>query len=397
MTERKRTPAGSSGDATVMRPFAIYILGAGFSKPAGLPLATELWGEVYRRAAPLTGRMAQFREDLEDFIKFKAECDGVQLSPDQVNYEEFLGYLDIEYHLELRGSDTWSDDGNEAQVVAKTLIGQVIAERMPSKKAIPQLYLNFVRKLQPGDTIFTFNYDVLLEHALEVAGVPFRLFPHRYTSISHGGGGTLDWSSPEVVVYKLHGSIDWFDRHSYTNLEADWKARGLAERPKHPIFNGPLNLKTTPLIDGVSHPEDSLRETYRVIDFQRFYSDPPWFLAVPKIINPSTAKVIFARQFSDFFYGLGKFFGANYYKFNIIGFSMSEHDEYARQVIYRIVKNYLTINVNDPPRPKDPIRLVDYPPDESARSQLLKRYAFLDPAKSEFLLDGFDEATVERL
>jgi hypothetical protein len=346
MTERKRTPAVSSGDATVMRPFAIYILGAGFSQPAGLPLATDLWREVSRRAAPLTGRMAQFRKDLKDFIKFKAECDGIHLSPNQVNYEEFLGYLDIEYHLELRGSDTWSDDGNEAQVVAKTLIGQVITERMPSKKAIPQLYLNFVRKLQPGDTIFTFNYDVLLEHALEVAGVPFRLFPHRYTSISHGGGGTLDWSSREVVVYKLHGSIDWFDRHSYTNLEADWKARGLTERPKHPIFNGTLDLKTTPLIDGVSHPDDSLREIYRVIDFQRFYSDPPWFLAVPKIINPSTAKVIFARQFGDFFYGLGTF-GGSHYKFNIIGFSMSEHDEYARQVIYRIVKNYLTIN--DPP------------------------------------------------
>ena len=144
-----------------LRPFAIYILGAGFSQPAGLPLGTELWREVNHRAASLTGRMAQFRQDLEEFIKFKAECDGVQLDPNQVNYEEFLGYLDIEYHLTLRGSHTWSEDGNEAQVVAKTLIGQVIAERMPSKKAIPQLYLNFVRKLQPGDKILTFNYDVL--------------------------------------------------------------------------------------------------------------------------------------------------------------------------------------------------------------------------------------------
>jgi SIR2-like domain len=374
-----------------LRPFAIYILGAGFSKPAGLPLATELWREVYRRAAPLTGSMAQFREDLEDFIKFKAECDGKQLSLDQVNYEEFLGYLDIEYHLGLRGSHTWSEDGNEAQVVAKTLIGQVIAERMPSKKAIPQLYLNFVRKLQPGDRILTFNYDVLLEHALEVAGVPFRLFHLRQYP-----DGLLDWSSAdEVVVYKLHGSIDWFDRHSYTNREADWKAHGLAERPDDPIFNGPLKLKITPLIDGASDAEDPLREIYRVMDFQRFYSDPPWFLAVPKIINPSTAKVIFARQFR-FFWGLGTF-GGSQHKFNIIGFSMSEHDEYARQVIYRLVKNYLTINDYDPPRPKDPIRLVDYRRDESSRSQLLKRYAFLDPAKSEFLLDGFDEATVERL
>jgi hypothetical protein len=99
---------------------------------------------------------------------------------------------------------------------------------------------------------------------------------------------------------------------------------------------------------------DPLREIYRVTDFQRFYNDPPWFLAVPKIINPSTAKIIFARQLSEFFYGLGGF-GFRHYKFNIIGFSMSKHDEYARQVIYRIVKNYLTIDdLNDPPRPKDP-------------------------------------------
>jgi|SRR5215831_15900352 len=140
--------------------------------------------------------------------------------------------------------------------------------------------------------------------------------------------------------------------------------------------------------------DDPLRETYRLIDFQPFYSAPPWFLAVPKIINPSTAKIIFAGQFSDFFYGKGTF-GGSHYKFNIIGFSMSEHDEYARQVIYRIVKNYLTINVDN--RPKDPIRLVDYRPDYRSRSQLLKRYAFLDPANSEFLLDGFDEATIERL
>ena len=342
--------------------------------------------------------MAQFRQDLEDFIEFKAECDGVRLSPDQVNYEEFLGYLDVEYHLGLRGSDTWSEDGNEAQIVAKTLIGQVIAERMPSKKDIPQLYLNFVRKLQPGDTIFTFNYDVLVEHALEVAKVPFRLFPNRYTSMSPQGVGTVDWSSShEVVVAKLHGSIDWFDRRRYTQREADFKAHGLAERPNDPIFNGPLRLNITPLIDGVSHPDDPLREIHRVTDFQRFYNDPPWFLAVPKIINPSTAKMIFARQLSEFFYGLGGF-GFAHYKFNIIGFSMSEHDEYARQVIYRIVKNYLTIDdLNNPPRPKDPIRLVDYRPDESDRSQLLKRYAFLDPARSEFLWDGFDEATVERL
>jgi hypothetical protein len=50
---------------------ALYILGAGFSAAAGLPLANDLWREVYRRALPMTGRAGQFREDLDAYIEFK--------------------------------------------------------------------------------------------------------------------------------------------------------------------------------------------------------------------------------------------------------------------------------------------------------------------------------------
>jgi hypothetical protein len=173
----------SADDDWETRPHAIYVLGAGFSKPAGLPLASELWPEVYRRACTLTGRMAQFREDLEDFTKFKLECDGIQLTPETVDFEEFLGFLDVEYHLNLRGPDTWSTHGNEAQVVAKTLIGQVLAERMPSREAIPSLYLNFARKLRPGDTVLTFNYDVVLE-----------------------GDGTR-WGAVQTIPFSIHESL----------------------------------------------------------------------------------------------------------------------------------------------------------------------------------------------
>jgi hypothetical protein len=118
--------------------------------------------------------MGKFRKDLDDFIRFKWECDRERVTTETVDFEEFLGFLDVEYHLGLRGSDTWSADGNEGQVVAKTLIGQVLSERMPKAAEIPPLYLNFAKKLRPGDTILTFNYDTLLERALEVTGVPFR-------------------------------------------------------------------------------------------------------------------------------------------------------------------------------------------------------------------------------
>jgi hypothetical protein len=118
--------------------FAIYILGAGFSKPAGLPLACELWDEVRRRALSLSGRASFFRDDLETYIEYRKKCDGKRLAFEEVDLEEFMAFLDIEFHLGLRGKETWSSEGNEAQVVVKTLIGEILAERMPA--SIPEQY-----------------------------------------------------------------------------------------------------------------------------------------------------------------------------------------------------------------------------------------------------------------
>lgn len=162
-----------SVDDFAAQKFAIYVLGAGFSKPAGLPLASELWTEVRERALSMTGRAGFFRDDLKEYIEYRRRCDGTDLTPETVDLEEFMAFLDIEFHLGLRGKDTWSSQGNEAQVVVKTLIGEILSERMPAK--IPEVYLRFAQILKPDDYVLTFNYDVLLERALEQAGVSYRL------------------------------------------------------------------------------------------------------------------------------------------------------------------------------------------------------------------------------
>src|SRR5262249_40253418 len=182
--------SGNTREPWWSRRHALYILGAGFSAAAGLPLADELWREVCRRAMPLTGRLGQFREDLDYYIEFKECCDGVKLSREDVNFEEFLGFLDVEHHLLLRGKDTWSDDGNESQLIVKTLIGQILTERTPQGNAIPQLYLDFADKLQPGDRVITFNYDILLERACEAVFKPYRLALMRYADVN--GRSTFD-------------------------------------------------------------------------------------------------------------------------------------------------------------------------------------------------------------
>lgn len=164
----------------VSKRFGIYILGAGFSRPAGLLLAPEFWNEVRRRGQAMSGRASQFRDDLDTYIEYKKNFDGIELTPEQVSFEDFIAFLDVEHYLGLRGKDTWSSHGNETQVVVKTLIGEILAEYMSSKDRIPELYLRFAKILKPNDYILAFNYDVLIERALEAASVPFRLFPDRY-------------------------------------------------------------------------------------------------------------------------------------------------------------------------------------------------------------------------
>jgi len=58
-----RIPGGimSEENTDTEKHFRIIILGAGFSCPAGLPLAAELFEEVRRRArVPLSGRLWNF-------------------------------------------------------------------------------------------------------------------------------------------------------------------------------------------------------------------------------------------------------------------------------------------------------------------------------------------------
>jgi hypothetical protein len=187
--------------------FRIFILGAGFSKPAGLPVAFELWNEIRGTAARLTGRARKFNDDLETYIQFRKDCDGIDLRPEEVDFEQFMEFLDIEHCLGLRGSDTWSKDGNEGTVVTKYLMAKILARQVNALDQIPELYLEFARRIGLTDTVITFNYDTLLERALDAVGKPYRLFSSRYKSVSEQSG-ILDNSREEIVILKVHGSID---------------------------------------------------------------------------------------------------------------------------------------------------------------------------------------------
>lgn len=387
----------STSESTAKR-YCIYILGAGFSRPAGLPLAYELWPEIRRRAKVANERARQhFEKDLQAYIAYKRECDGQVLSPDNVQFEEFIAHLDVEHYLGLRGSGTWSQDGNETQVLVKTLIGEILTERTPEVKDIPKLYLDFARLLKPSDVVLTFNYDVLLERALDAAGVAYRLFPSRYQSVGEGQA-EVDDSKDEVVVLKMHGSVNWFDRTQYDDLERGRLERGLPPGHGHPVFDKAEELGAKLLTDGPRRSSDPLQRVYRVADTATLYMSGLLFRATPVLLNPSPLKLVYSSIFQEFWKGLGSDGGLNF-GMTIIGFSLPPQDEYLRQVMHRLVTNYQTKHWDDGflDQRKSPLVMIDFRTDETSRRDLLDRYRFIDLSKALTLWDGLNEEALATL
>ena len=379
------------------RKYRVIIIGAGFSKPAGLPLADELWYEILRRSKSLGGRASKLNDDLEAYVAFRRDCDGIELTKEAINFEEFLGFLDIEHYFGMRGSDTWSRDGNEGQVVIKTLIGEILTKSMPHRSSIPRLYLEFANRLQPNDYVITFNYDVLLERALDAVGKPYRLFPHRYKSVSKHGS-IVDSSKEEVIILKVHGSIDWFDKSQYQERLQHYKQVGAPGGPKDILFDGRYNWGLKKLVEGPRDENDHLSQIYRVAHIEDLYKQEIIFSAVPRILSPSTNKVLYSSPLKEFWNGFGAA-GVTNFGVGIIGYSLPTHDFYARQAIYSLVKNYQEQYWDEGlfGYKKSSLVLVDYRNNEQAQENFRQSYRFVDFAKAELHMSGFDEAAIEKI
>ena len=377
-----------------MSKYRILILGAGFSCPAGLPTATELWQVILEKAKTFSGRAAKFHEDLEAYINYRRECDGDEIAADKVDFENFMKFLDIEHYLGVRGSDTWSEDGNEGTIVTKTLIGKILAQKINRLTKIPDLYLEFARRLEPNDIVITFNYDTLLENALDGVGKPYRLFLDRYKRVDEYLS-VIPEDRGEVILLKVHGSIDWFDRSFFERLEVR-HAELKASPPEDIIFSNEAELGLVPLVDGPRNDDDPLKSVYRAKNLRALYSRDLMFLATPKMLPPSASKIVYSTKMHDFWSGIGKAGPLNF-GMSIIGFSLPTHDDYVRQIIYSMVTQYQSTNwgkeVLD--MTKTPLVIVDFFKNSDAEEIFRKRYRFVDWGKAVLVRSGFNTEALD--
>jgi hypothetical protein len=150
------------------------------------------------------------------------------------------------------------------------------------------------------------------------------------------------------------------------------------------------------LVEGPRPKNDPLKEVYRVTDVNSLYRDPPLFLQTPLLVPPSTSKILWFDRFKDFWWGMDSV-GALNRRLTIIGFSLAEADDYARQVIYTITKNYQKYHWDEEELDlgkKTRMLIIDFQPDTSKQREFRKRYAFVDWSRAEARFEGFNAETV---
>jgi len=366
--------------------YNIFIIGAGFSHPAGIPLATDLWKCILQKSKEKLKRNNVeyslyeniLKPDIDSFIAYyNGSKNGQHIKyENDIELESFISYLDIEAYLGLLGSKHWSAAGNQSQILIRNYIAKIIYEkqsRMTSSDKL--LYDKFVSLLRPKDLILTFNYDTILEEALERNNIPFAFYWEKLKK-NKDGEIILDIKNEDVILLKMHGSIDWIsDKHfvSASSL-AIWN------REKK-IFNPKCIIK------GYTRKNNELRCIYRISRLSEYLSMNEPVVESPFIMSPSFNKIVYLNPLKEFWHG---FIGNGQWSERLIfiGFSLPEHDEYIRQPLYYLVKNFESSAKEDNRR----ISIVDYKISSRDQNKFKANYRFLNEEITDFYFEGFSEA-----
>jgi len=365
----------------------LFVLGSGFSQYARLPLGRELFAQVVAAAKTTVLYENILKPDIDRFRSFKKRTQGVASERQEIDAEEFTSFLDVEHFLRLKGSDVYGEEGDRSQQLIKNLIAKTLfigQQRMRPEQWTP--YTEFASRLQPQDVVITFNYDTILETSLERTRVPYRLVPQRYEDIKPGYG-TVASPETEVVVLKVHGSIDWFDRAPWEDARKYFAQFPVPIRDRHPIFGRPDRFDPTPITHEPYFPDSELHRIRRIRNIGDYLSEGDSVTVAPLILAPSYNKLLYANPLKEFWWGMDSA-GSLMESMAIVGFSLPPHDQYAVQAIYAAVRNFQHFDTGDLVK-KHPLRFVDFCQSPVDRERFVERYRFVDWDRTEMDERGF--------
>ena len=361
--------------------YRLFILGAGFSAHAGLPLGN--------------GLLERVREDVRDLFQH-ADWDGTleqeieewsSLYPgESIDLERVLAYSHRKHYLGLLGSDECFAHGSESIVAARRAIQQILIQATPSDT--PKLYRDFAQRLCPRDVVLTFNYDTLLEQALDDIGKPYTLTPEWWLKTNPGG-----FEPKFVDLLKLHGSIDWYDRYYLDDAMRQHTEQGHDDIPnRDPIFGPDPTVPSEPLSRGQTEEgfgDHILPRVFRVPDHATYFpieEGEAVSRVVPFFLPPAYDKLLGYAPILDLWENLHRTQDV-YSSIVVIGYSMPPYDSYAYEALGQLFVEYQQgADAADLGHRRVPIQLITL---VDPGQHDLKCFPFLDPAKTRVWNQGF--------
>lgn|GEM_PF-5099463 len=189
-----------------------FVLGAGFSKACGLPLASELTGLLFRDAYPEGDDFPAHTRDT--YLRFlRCLYPSLDFDRDWPDFEDLITLLDEweRYRRSYEGTEARSVAGTATHLKSVLLkhLGTCLCELTASaSQTSKDLVADFLRKAQDTDaTIVSFNWDLVLECAAKDADI----------DIAYG-----ETEAPGVLLVKPHGSLNLaeLDGGEYARLAA---------------------------------------------------------------------------------------------------------------------------------------------------------------------------------
>jgi hypothetical protein len=169
----------------------VFILGAGFSAAAGIPLTEELLARAMKK---FSIECPGIYSRVENYAKECAGSTDSNLDLSTISFSELCTFLEFIELREFGGGERWCDNGSREKLALRFYLAKTIAECTPSISSLPQLYRGFAAQLHQGDIVISLNWDGLVEVALEAVG-------KRYTYNFSDQGA--------IKLCKLHGSVNW--------------------------------------------------------------------------------------------------------------------------------------------------------------------------------------------
>lgn len=177
----------------------------------------------YDTAVPLTGElldmalnlMAQeipyIAEQVRSFYDIAVKDSATSLPGTANLISNFCTLLEYNELREHGGGERWSSGGSQEKLALKFYLAKALTMRTPSSNEVPALYLKFAQQLRKEDVLLSFNWDCLLEAALEKAGLAYSYEGYR---------------DGHIFIAKLHGSAHWRLRQFTETNKYSWQRIG---------------------------------------------------------------------------------------------------------------------------------------------------------------------------